>query len=196
MVVLIGCTGQAASDDPATDGTTRGELEVASDMPAGPADASRPATTGRSSAAAIDDAAAISSLPAVCLDDSPIEPAQIGTVNTIVVPANTEAFDGSVRAVPDTACPGDVVSFAVSIVNTSDEAQLFSPTRGLIFSSGGMAKWSLAPLSDLALTMQPGERLDTTVTGTVPPVAPGIYRVSPEGTRFFGEITVLDPAAG
>jgi hypothetical protein len=194
-MVLIGCTGQPASEDPATDGTTRSQLEVATDTAPGPADASRPVTTERSSAAGIDDSAAISTLPAVCLDESPIEPAQIGTVNTIVVPANTEAFDGSVRAVPDTACPGDVVSFVVSIVNTSDEAQLFSPTRGLIFSSGGIAKWSLAPLSDLAVMMQPGERLDATVTGTVPPVGPGIYRVSPEGARFFGEITVLDPAS-
>jgi hypothetical protein len=104
-MVLIGCTGLPASEDPATDGTSGSQLELATDTAPGPSDASRPVTTERSSAAGIDDAAAISTLPAVCLDESPIEPAQIGTVNTILVPANTEAFDGSVGAVPRQGVP-------------------------------------------------------------------------------------------
>ena len=141
----------------------------------------------------IEDARATADLAAVCVDDAPVEIAQLGTVNTIVVPPDADAFDGSVRMEPTAACPGDTVTFVVSIVNVSDETRAFSAGRGLIFSSGGPAKWSLARLDDLTVEVPPGDRLEQVVTGTIPAVAPGTYRVGPEGSGFFGEMTVLDP---
>lgn len=132
----------------------------------------------------------------LCADPRPVVTAQIGSVNTIVVPTNSKSFEGEVEVVPAAACPGDAVSFIVSIVNVSEEPTVFSSGRGLIFSSGMMAKWSVVQLRDLEVTVQPGERLDQTVVGTIPPVGPGTYRVGPEGAGFGGEITVLDPTAG
>lgn len=191
MMVLVACSSSPVDDSVATGAGSRISAESATAATTARAD---PETVTVETGSDVAVEASTPSVPsAVCLDDSPIEPAQIGTVNTIVVPESAGVFDGAVVAVPDTACPGDVVSFVVSIVNTSDDVQHFAAGRGLIFSSGGMAKWSLAALPDLEVMVQPGEHLDETVTGTIPPVAEGTYRLSPEGAGFFGEITVLNP---
>lgn len=168
ITVLLGC-----STDPVRTGSST-EL-IAGSVPSGPE-------------TAMDDSA-------ICTDETPVVTALVGSVNTIVVPANVADFGGDVEALPAEACPGDSVAFVVSIVNESTEPAEFSAGRGLIFSSGMMANWELAPLDELAVTVQPGERLDQTVVGTIPAVGPGTYRVGPEGAGFFGQIVIRDPTA-
>ena len=126
-----------------------------------------------------------------CLDDTPVTPLDIGTVNTIVVPANADDFEVVVEADPPIACPGDIVAFDVTVRNASATPSRFTPNRGLLFTSGGMANWSLGALGPVEIA--PGDTWSATVTGEVPPVRPGVYAVRPEGIAADGTITVLDP---
>lgn len=154
--------------------------------------------TGRDALPATNGAAA----PAPSIDDSvPVEPCQdptpvvtplIGTVNTIVVPANAGDFDVEVRAEPPAACPSDRVRFQIRVHNVTDHPSRFAPARGLLLASGGMAKFELAPLD--AIELAAGERRTLEVVGTVPPVGPGTYRIGPEGITGRGDLVVLDPA--
>jgi hypothetical protein len=139
--------------------------------------------------------ATVGSTPAdgICMDDTPVVAQDIGSVNTIVVPANAADFEVVVVPRPDVACPGDVVGYDVAVRNTTGAPSTFAPNRGLLFVSGGMANWSLAQLGPV--TIEPGATWTTMVTAPIPPVRPGVYAIRPEGIAAVGSVTVLDPGA-
>lgn len=120
--------------------------------------------------------------------------ADVGTVNTIVVPANAEDFEVGIVATPASACPGDTVRFTVTVRNAADHASLFAPNRGLLLASGMMANWPLGSLGPVELAA--GEAWVTTLDAVVPGVPPSVYQLLPEGIPADGSLTVLDPGRG
>jgi len=126
----------------------------------------------------------------VCLDPAPVSFDPSGAIHTIAVQdSNPERFAAVVVVDPASACPGDEIDLVVHAENLTGEPQTYVPHYGLLFQSGGPAKW---PLGGVTLALGPLATESTVVTATVPAVSPGTYFVWVLGGG--GEILVLDPA--
>ncbi len=106
---------------------------------------------------------------------------EVGSVHTIVAQPEADALAVAMTFTPVFACPGGQVSAQISITNTADHDVTFNPNRGLMLvsSSSGFAKWNLGSLPQGVV--RPGEVLHLQLAFIVPPVAPGMYSVFPEG---------------